>query len=168
MASVDIFDSQVAEILRRTFPDNQVIFRVITLAEPPKAILFPYLQAERTLQTRPIVPRKAFCQFYLNDRQHFHQLEVDIETKELSDQESLVGKHSYTDAEEGVKSEAACLADPQVQAAIKQLDLPEGALVVVEPWTYAPDGIEDMSQRIIMVRYCSLHGFHPVHAFSEN
>lgn len=148
--------AQVAEVLRATFPDNKVIFRVITLAEPPKAILLPYLEAERTDQPRPKVPRKAFCQYYLDDRQQFHQLEINIATKELSDREALPGKHSYTDAEEGIKSEAACLADPQVQAAIKQLDLPENAVIVVEPWTYAPDGIEDMSQRIIMVRYCLL------------
>lgn len=147
------FGSQVAQVLKETFPSNKVIFRVITLAEPPKAVLVPYLQAEHGSQPRPMVPRKAFCQYYLDDRQQFHQLEIDITTKALSNQEALIGRHSYTDAEEGVKAEAGCLADPQVQVAIKQLELPENAVIVVEPWTYAPDGLEDMSQRIIMVRH---------------
>ncbi|KAI1608197.1 amine oxidase [Exophiala viscosa] len=146
--------ASVSQILRAAFPDHKVIFRVITLAEPPKALLAPYLQAERANQIRPKIPRKAFCQYYLNDRQQFHQVEVDIDTGKLSSREELPGKHSYTDAEEGTKAEAGCLAEPTVQAALKQLDLPENAVVVVEPWTYAPDGLEDMSQRIIM---CYLH-----------
>jgi primary-amine oxidase len=124
---------KVAEILRATFRKHKVIFRVITLAEPPKALLVPYLRAERVNQSRPNVPRKAFCQYYLNDRQQFHQLEIDIATKELFNQEALEGKHSYTDAEEGIKAEAGCLADSNVQAAIRQLDLPEDAVIVVEP-----------------------------------
>jgi primary-amine oxidase len=49
------------------------------------------------------------------------------------------------------KSEIACLAHPKVRAEIKALDLPEDAVVCVESWTYAPDGIENMAQRIIMV-----------------
>jgi primary-amine oxidase len=145
----------VSQVLRAAFPDRRVIFRVITLAEPPKALLVPYLQAERANQARSKIPRQAFCQYYLNDRQQFHQVKVDIDTGELSNKEALPGKHSYTDAEEGIKAEAGCLADTTVQAAIKQLDLPEDAKIVVEPWTYAPDGIEDMSQRIIMV--CCLY-----------
>ncbi|TVY45086.1 Copper amine oxidase [Lachnellula subtilissima] len=132
--------SSVAEVLRATFPANQVIFRVITLAEPPKALLVPYLSAERANLPRPVVPRKAFCQYYLDDRQQFRQLEIDLATKELSAREALPGKHSYTDAEEGVRAEAACLADLKVQDAIKQLDLPEkcrccgGAVDVCTGW----------------------------------
>lgn len=64
---------------------------------------------------------------------------------------ALPGKHSYTDADEMQKSEIACLANPKVKAEIKALDLPEEAVVVVESWTYAPDGTEDMTKRIIMV-----------------
>jgi primary-amine oxidase len=48
--------------------------------------------------------------------------------------------------------EQACLANKKVQDEIRSLDLPEGAVVVVEPWAYATDGMNDMTQRVTMVR----------------
>lgn len=46
---------------------------------------------------------------------------------------------------------AACLGDPKVQEEIRSLDLPPGATVVVEPWAYATDGLNDMKERQTMV-----------------
>ncbi|KAF4629747.1 hypothetical protein G7Y89_g8397 [Cudoniella acicularis] len=48
------------------------------------------------------------------------------------------------------KSEMVCLENPRVKAEIEALDLLEEAVVCVESWTYVPDGIEDMTQRIVM------------------
>jgi primary-amine oxidase len=47
--------------------------------------------------------------------------------------------------------EEACLADERVQAEIKTLNVPDGATVVVEPWAYATDGMNDMTDRVTMV-----------------
>lgn len=52
------------------------------------------------------------------------------------------------------KVEQACLADADVQEEIRCLKLPEGATAVVEPWAYATDGMNDMSQRVTMVCSC--------------
>ena len=49
------------------------------------------------------------------------------------------------------KVETVCLANDNVQAKIKALELPVGSTVVVEPWTYATDGMNDMSKRVSMV-----------------
>ena len=49
------------------------------------------------------------------------------------------------------KSEITCLSNPRVKKEIAALELPENAVVCGESWTYAPDGMEDMTQRIIMV-----------------
>jgi primary-amine oxidase len=46
--------------------------------------------------------------------------------------------------------ETACLGDSRVQDEVKKLQLPDGATVIVEPWTYATDGMNDMSSRITM------------------
>ncbi|KAJ5720717.1 Copper amine oxidase [Penicillium malachiteum] len=141
--------SSVTRTLRDTFPNDKVVFRVITLAEPSKALLVPYLKAERPEKSLPTIPRKAFVQDYLGHRSQYHQLEVDITTGELLRQQALHGKHSYTELNEAQKSEAAFLADPRVQAELKLLDLPAEAEIVVEPWGYALDGHNDMSVRII-------------------
>jgi primary-amine oxidase len=44
--------------------------------------------------------------------------------------------HGSADGEEIVAVEKVALADPGVQAAIAKLKLPEGAVVVVDPWIY--------------------------------
>jgi primary-amine oxidase len=46
--------------------------------------------------------------------------------------------------------EEVCLADARVQAEVKELKLPEGSTVIVEAWTYATDGMNDMGSRITM------------------
>ena len=79
------------------------------------------------------------------------ELVVDLDNDRVSHKQHVEGKHSYIDAEYMKAVEAACLADKMVQAEIKTLDLPEGATVVVEPWAYATDGMNDMATRVTMV-----------------
>jgi len=144
---------KAAKLVKNAFPKNEVTFRAITLAEPPKALLVPYLRGEKASRSPAALPRIAFIQYYLDHASSFQQIEADLKTNELFNKKSLEGKHSYTDSIEMQKSEIACLANKVVQAEIKALDLPEEAVVCVEAWTYAPDGIEDMKQRIIMVSH---------------
>ena len=79
------------------------------------------------------------------------EVKYDVHSGRIFAQKDLSGIQSYTDPVEMGKIEAACLADPRVQEEIKSLDLPEDAVVCVEPWTYGTDGMNDMSKRIIMV-----------------
>lgn len=112
----------------------------------------PYLQAERLSARLPKPPpRVAQIQFYLEHATDFRQARVNLEDRKLYDLKSLTGTHAYVDAGEMKKCEKACLDDPRVQDAIKQLQLPEQAKVVCDPWTYSPDGMNDMSRRCVMV-----------------
>ena len=115
--------------------------------------MIPYLEAEDVVSA-PLPPppsRCALVQFYLNSIESFWEAKVNLDTQTMFNRENLVGRHSYTDAVEMQETETACLADPRVQAEIKAMDLPEDAVVCIEPWTYAPDGMEDMMKRRIMV-----------------
>ncbi len=85
------------------------------------------------------------------DSDHYFQLKVNVETGDIVAKEQLVGCHPHVDANDMKEVEQACLSDPRVQAAIKDMQLPEGATVKIEPWTYATDGMNDMSQKITMV-----------------
>jgi primary-amine oxidase len=124
----------------------------VTLREPAKSDLLPYLEAENTSKPLPSPPaRVAHVQWYLDTIASFWEGWVDLESKKVIGKENLVGKHSYTDGAEMQESELACLADPRVQAEIKSMDLPEDAVVCVEPWTYGTDGANDMALRRIMV-----------------
>jgi primary-amine oxidase len=127
------------------------VFRVVTLAEPPKAQMIPFLDAERASKPTTPPPRIALVQFYLDTSSDFRETRVDITAGKCLEEAKLAGRHSYLDTELMTAAETACLADPGVQEAIKALELPEGAVVSVEPWTYGTDGMHDMSKRIIMV-----------------
>lgn len=76
---------------------------------------------------------------------------VDLNAKSIKSKQELPGKHSYIDADYMRQVERACLADSRVQDEIRSLNLPEGATVVVEPWAYATDGMNDMNERVTMV-----------------
>ena len=47
-----------------------------------------------------------------------------------------LNKHGNVDAEEIVAVEKAILEDEQVRAEIAKLKLPEGSVVISDPWTY--------------------------------
>lgn len=90
------------------------------------------------------------------------ELIVDLDKDKVIRKQHVKGKHSYIDAEYMQAVEAACLANADVQAEIRTLDLPDGATVVVEPWAYATDGMNDMTERVTMVRH--LLGFDATYA----
>ena len=123
------------------------------MLEPPKQQLILFLDAERQGKPLPPAPpRTAHVLYYLDKPNQFCELKVDLSSKSIFAQKRLDGKHAYIDAGEMKKCEKACLNDINVQEAIRALELPDEAVVVCEPWTYSPDGENDMSRRIVMVR----------------
>lgn len=133
------------------FQDQHLVLRVITLSEPLKVDMIRYLDEEHAGQIPTATPpRMAMVQFYVKSPKDFRQAKVDLAAGIVVEQEKLTGRHSYIDAEDMKQSEIACIADARVQAAIKSCKLPKGAKVVVEPWTYATDGMFDHKERVVM------------------
>ncbi|KIV86849.1 hypothetical protein PV11_02433 [Exophiala sideris] len=145
--------SQTADHVRSAFPGKDAYFRVLTLSEPPKEEMIRFLEDEHNQVPSPSAPtRVAMVQVFLGprDSDHFYQLKVDVSSGKILEERQLKGCHPHVDATDMRKAEQECLKDPEVQAAIKAMNLPEGATVNVEPWTYATDGMHDMSQKITM------------------
>lgn len=117
--------------------------------------MIPYLDKEHHGQSPSQPPtRCARVEVVLENKSGNHQLfelVVDLDDNRVSAKQHHPGKHSYIDAEYMGRVEKACLANEEVQGEIRRLQLPEGATVVVEPWAYATDGMNDMTQRITMV-----------------
>jgi primary-amine oxidase len=107
----------------------------------PTASARPARQA-RVQVIAPAVPQGANQLF---------ELVVDLEKQVVVKLENLKGKHSYIDSSYMSEVEKACLADARVQAEIQTLQLPPEAVVCVEAWAYATDGMNDMSERTTMV-----------------
>ena len=98
----------------------------------------------RVARVQVVVPKR--------DRSQLYELLVDLGQSSIVQQKHLKGKHSYIDSAYMEAVEAACRADERVQAEIQTLGLPAGATVVIEPWAYGTDGMNDVSERITMVR----------------
>ncbi|GME23646.1 Copper amine oxidase [Neofusicoccum parvum] len=141
-------------ILRNELVGNEIVFRVVTLREPPKKEMIPFLDSEHSASGPTTPPaRVAKIQAYVGHpgtKKNFTEFMVDLGRMSILSREELVGKHSYIDADYMRQVEEACLADPGVQEEIRSLKLPEGATAVVEPWAYATDGMNDMSERLTM------------------
>ncbi|KAL8347877.1 hypothetical protein RB601_002830 [Gaeumannomyces tritici] len=141
--------SNAVGVIRRAFPDADLSFRVVVLQEPPKQAMIQFLERENAglpLAERP--PRLARVQLFVDGT--LNEVVVDLGLGSMVSNEVLDGRHSYIDTVFMQNVAAACLADPKVQEEIRSLDLPPGATVVVEPWAYATDGLNDMKERQTM------------------
>ncbi|KAF4126213.1 primary-amine oxidase [Geosmithia morbida] len=144
---------KTASIVRSHFTGHEPNFRVITLKEPSKKDMVPFLEDYHTsgkYGTRP--PREARVQVIarVDDDDQFVELIVNLDLAVIASRQHLKGKHSYIDAAYMKSVEKACISDPRIQEEIKTLHLPEGATVCVEPWAYATDGMIDTAQRTSM------------------
>ena len=118
-----------------------------------------YLEQERMGQVAEPPTRYARVEVSIKKNPsgtQLFELIVDLDNNSVVKKQHVEGKHSYIDTNFMKAVEEACLADEKVQAEIKTLNIPDGATVVVEPWAYATDGMNDMTDRLTMV-YHALH-----------
>ncbi|KAJ0360473.1 hypothetical protein COL154_007568 [Colletotrichum chrysophilum] len=141
--------STAADIIRRSVQNEQVFFRAISLAEPPKKEMTAFLDGQQAGDKALAHPvRRARVQAYIGKT--LHEVMIDLNAATIMSKAPLPGKHSFIDTEFMAQVAAACLADSRIQQEIETLKLPEGATVVVEPWAYATDGMKDMKDRWTM------------------
>lgn len=117
--------------------------------------MIPFLDMEHGGQQTPKRPaRVAKVQAHIG--KDFSEFKLDLDREAVVSKEKLDGRHSHIDGDYMRKAELACMADLRVKEQVAALKLPEGATVVVEPWTYGTDGMNDMSKRMTMVRVTTL------------
>jgi primary-amine oxidase len=60
--------TRAADVVRSVWPpQTDLHFKAITLLEPPKAEVIPYLEAEHSGRSLPYIARKAFINYYLRN-----------------------------------------------------------------------------------------------------
>ncbi|ORX95352.1 copper amine oxidase [Clohesyomyces aquaticus] len=134
-----------SSIIKASWPAHTDIhFKVITLQEPAKSDVLPYLEAEHGGKPLPAIGRKAFVNYYIRNTSKFHEAIVDVSSGRVL-YNQLLGPfvHANGDGEEIVAIEKAALGDERVRAEIAKLQLPEGTVVVSDPWIYGADGVND-------------------------
>lgn len=75
-----------ARLIRSVWPnDTDVHFKTITLQEPPKAEVVPFLEAEHSGEPTPSITRKAFVNYYIRNTVRSRALQpVEIQGTEFS------------------------------------------------------------------------------------
>lgn len=60
--------THASQLIRRLWPANTSLqFKAVTLEEPPKTLVLPYLEAEHTGRPLPSIDRKVFVNYYLQN-----------------------------------------------------------------------------------------------------
>ncbi|KAF2670706.1 hypothetical protein BT63DRAFT_199495 [Microthyrium microscopicum] len=137
--------AQTASAIRSLWPKSvDLQFKALTLHEPPKAEVLVYLEAEHTGVILPQLHRKAFVNYYIRNTNRFHEAVVNI-SRHVVERNVRLGPniHGPADGEEILAMERIALDDEGVQRQIQKLKLPAGTVVVIDPWIYGSDGVED-------------------------
>jgi len=137
--------SESAKIIKSIWPTNtNVQFKSITLQEPNKAELVPFLAAEHAGQSTPTIERRSFVVYYLRNTNKLHEAVVSLSQGKVESNVRLgPNVHSNADGDEIIRVEQIALEDERVKAEIAKLKLPEGTIVISDPWIYGSDGIND-------------------------
>lgn len=144
---------QVSSLLRSRTPDKSLHFKIITILEPPKTQLRPFLIAERNGGTQSRPSRKASSLYYHLGTADLFLAEVNLDTNSLERIKKLApGLHGQNDIDESMALRDACLSHPKVLAEVKKFKLPEHLEVVCDPWPYGRDSEKNLP-RYVQVSY---------------
>ncbi|MCJ1240084.1 hypothetical protein MMC14_008084 [Varicellaria rhodocarpa] len=134
-----------AELIRGIYPQKTNLqFKIVTLQEPEKAQLIPFLESEHRGAQVPRIDRKAFVNYYIRNTDKFHEAVINLTRGEVEKHFRLgPNQHGAADGEEIFLVEKVALEDEGVKAEIAKLQLPEGSVVIADPWIYGSDGIND-------------------------
>ncbi|KAL2063837.1 hypothetical protein VTL71DRAFT_4331 [Oculimacula yallundae] len=137
--------NESAKIIKSLWPENtNVQFKVITLQEPNKADLVPFLAAERAEKSTPTIERRSFVVYYLRNTNKLHEAVINLSQGKVESNVRLgANVHSNADGDEIIQVERIALEDEGVKAEIAKLRLPEGTVIISDPWIYGSDGIND-------------------------
>jgi primary-amine oxidase len=147
-------------ILKAGFPlpaGGDFHFKAITLHEPTKASLLAWHSSDG-----PLPPREAYISYYIRHTSNFYEAVVDLSQGRLVRNERIkAGFHGPADGPEIVAMEKVALADAEVQAELAKLCLPEGSVVVSDPWIYGADGETDERRQFQCFLYLQSPGGGP-------
>ncbi|KAH8204600.1 hypothetical protein TruAng_001229 [Truncatella angustata] len=108
-------------------------FKGIMLHEPSRKEMQQYRTQTDGGSYAP--PRKAWVNYYLAGTPSFFEVVVNLTTESIERSTEVPAQfHGPIDEDEIVTVEKVALEDPRTKAEIEKLKLPEGAIVVCDPW----------------------------------
>ncbi|KAI4109207.1 MAG: hypothetical protein L6R37_000638 [Teloschistes peruensis] len=137
--------TNASSLVQKLWPSNiDLQFKILTLQEPEKTQVLPYLNAEHRGAKTPTIERKVFVCYYIRKTDKVHEAIVNL-SRQVVESNLRLGPHVHGpgDAEEIILVEKIALEDERVKAEIAKLNLPQGTVVLSDPWNYGSDGIND-------------------------
>ncbi|CUS11345.1 unnamed protein product [Tuber aestivum] len=135
--------NRTRDAILRAHPSSSIVFRTITLEEPAKVLLLPFLQAEhkREVTGRPRrPPRLARVLFDAIGEDRSLELCDSVVDVTLGEEVSfdLIEKkyHSPLNADEIANFPEVAMASPLFKEALAELNLPANVFIVIDPWMY--------------------------------
>ncbi|KAL8676352.1 MAG: hypothetical protein Q9186_007127 [Xanthomendoza sp. 1 TL-2023] len=137
--------TKAVQLVQKLYPASTSLqYKAVTLEEPKKAELVPYLHAEHNGGRKPNIERRAFVAYYIRNTDKFHEATVNLSRQRVENNFRLgPGVHGPGDAEEILLVEKLALEDEGVKAEIAKLKLPKGTALISDPWIYGSDGVND-------------------------
>ncbi len=138
-----------ATILRSAYPvDSPIHFKAVTLNEPAKHLVIPYLDAEHKGSALPVVPRTAYILYVTVNTHKTFEAVIDFASRKLiSNTEIPEDCHAAADTSELYEIEKIALSSQEVQKELERLKLPPESIVACDPWTYGSDGDDDVTRK---------------------
>ncbi|GAP85724.2 putative primary-amine oxidase [Rosellinia necatrix] len=127
-------------------------FKVIDLAEPPKAVTLQYLHGNGNAPDR-----KARVYYHLKKTQNLLIAIVNITTKQVEKCYDAPASQGPVDWEEYELVTKACNNHPEVQAEISKLKLPTNARIINDPWAYGTDSASERRRLFQCYMYIALN-----------
>jgi primary-amine oxidase len=163
-----------AAILKKAIQEKEggssdnIRFQHITLDEPPKALLLPYLDAESAgvePSKRPWVPRCARITWsHVHERQDSETVvSLDTDAKVVTHVDYKAPQHNGLDGDEVIAANIAILTDVEVLREVKKFQLPEGVTIQCDTWPFGTDlsSKEDDHKLLQAVLYARAPHNHP-------
>lgn len=133
----------VKALIAKTEPSllSTLRFKSISLSEPPKALLLPYLAAEASGATQlPFVPRCLSVIWSALHERRVSESVISLDTGvEVHRESPRKGQHGANDRGELRRAGEKILNDPMVLVAVKELKLPKDVVVQADTWMFGTD-----------------------------
>ncbi|KAH8157247.1 hypothetical protein CIB48_g11006 [Xylaria polymorpha] len=131
---------------------SEIKFKVIDLAEPPKAITLQHLYHNGSAPDR-----KARVYYHLNKTQDLLIAIINVTTNRVEKQYAAPDSQGPVDWDEFELVNKACNDHPAVQAEIAKLKLPPNARVLNDPWAYGTDDANERRRLFQCYMYIALN-----------
>ncbi len=130
--------SKSSRLIRKIHPNQSGwIFNSITLLEPPKSVLLPFLSKnnEDSAADIPLIPRKSFVILIEKGSGNVYETVVNLSDERIERFEAIsAGCQPTLTPEDCIEAERICKSDSDVRRRCFRLGLENMDLIVADPW----------------------------------